>query len=189
MVVFPLLLETDFFLRIWLGDNFPPYLVIFVQFALLAMLLDALNGPLWVAAQADGRVASYHVILSIIHIGLVLVVYILLNVGYSLLLVPACLIVDNIACTIFRMIYLRKFGFSCFNYIKNCLMPITCIVLCGLIAWICLMRSNSFIIFLLFACFINPVLVSFCGLRGNERQILSQKIRSILQHRFKRNGE
>jgi O-antigen/teichoic acid export membrane protein len=59
---FPILLETDFILRLWLGD-LPPYAATFVQLIIINAMLDSLGG-VGAIAQATGKIKYFQIVLS-----------------------------------------------------------------------------------------------------------------------------
>ena len=124
LVTYPLFLKTEFFLHLWLAGELPPHLVLFIQLTLGALLVDALNGPLWVAAQADGKIAFYQIFISGVYISSVIASYFLMREGYTVLLVPISVLTGNIVCLGFRMVYLKRFDFSCIEYFLRCLFPV-----------------------------------------------------------------
>lgn len=55
---FPILLETEIILRIWL-KIVPPHTVIFTKLVIVNILIDSISGPLMTAAQASGKIKLY----------------------------------------------------------------------------------------------------------------------------------
>lgn len=65
VVILPILFNTKYLLNLWLND-FPNYLTIFLQLALVALLVESLSGALMTAVQATGNVKKYQVVLGFI---------------------------------------------------------------------------------------------------------------------------
>lgn len=67
LIVLPLHLNCEFVLGLWL-KNVPEYSVSFVRLILIWSLLESLNGPLYTAVQATGRIKMYQTILGILNL-------------------------------------------------------------------------------------------------------------------------
>ncbi|WP_293943131.1 MULTISPECIES: MATE family efflux transporter [unclassified Sphingobacterium] len=82
-LAFPILVNTDFVLQLWLGDNIPSYVREFTQIIIFISLIDALSGPFWIAAHAIGNIKKYQIILSLILLLNLPLVYLSLKLGLS----------------------------------------------------------------------------------------------------------
>ena len=58
VISFPILLETEMILQLWL-NMVPAYTVVFVRLMLCITIIDAMGGAFMVAAQSTGRVRFY----------------------------------------------------------------------------------------------------------------------------------
>lgn len=59
LLSFPVILEADFILKLWLGIV-PKYTVLFLRLILCTAIIDAVANPLMVSAAATGKVKLYH---------------------------------------------------------------------------------------------------------------------------------
>ncbi len=62
-LMIPLIVETEYVLRLWLGD-YPAYTVSFTRLTLIATLADLLSGTIGHAALATGKVKRYQLFMS-----------------------------------------------------------------------------------------------------------------------------
>lgn len=102
----PLLLETRFVLRLWLGE-IPDYTVAFCRLMLINGLIDSLVAGIPAAVQASGRIKWFQIILSTIMLASLPISYWLFSTG----LPPFSIIVVYISTSLvnlFISIYLLK---------------------------------------------------------------------------------
>lgn len=105
----PILFFTHTILTIWLGDNLPMYVEVFVQVVIFCSLIDAISGPFWMAATAIGVIKVYSIVLSLINISLLPLAYILLKRGYDPTIVYVAKFFINIVIQVFRYIFVNRY--------------------------------------------------------------------------------
>ena len=105
----PILLFTEKFLEVWLGDNLPEYVVQIVQIVLLYSLIDALSGPFWTSAYAIGNVKKYNLGVSCINILTLPIIYFLLKLGVKPCLAFLPKLFISIGILIFRYYYVNSY--------------------------------------------------------------------------------
>lgn len=64
IAVIPLLLETPFFLGLWLV-HVPPYTITFTRILIIVALIDTLSNPLLIAAEATGKIKRFQLLTNI----------------------------------------------------------------------------------------------------------------------------
>ena len=181
-VVFPLFVNTEFVLKVWLG-NVSEYMVDFVRIMLVYALILSLNNPITTIVQAAGKVKMYHSIVD----GFCLLVLPLLYMGLKMN-IPAnyCLLVLIVVFLIahfLRLVILKKvIDFSIIKYIMAFVLP-SLLVTTICFVFISIIRSfmpegvfSSTILLLLSVVF--PVFCSFYFLfKKSERQRLLSLIK------------
>ena len=98
VISFPILLETEMILQLWL-NMVPAYTVVFVRLMLCITIIDAMGGAFMVAAQSTGRVRFYQSVVGGILLAIVPVSYVVLRLGgctlecipYSFLCLYCCI--------------------------------------------------------------------------------------------------
>lgn len=83
VISFPILLETEMILQLWL-NMVPAYTVVFVRLMLCITIIDAMGGAFMVAAQSTGRVRFYQSVVGGILLAIVPVSYVVLRLGLHL---------------------------------------------------------------------------------------------------------
>ena len=102
----PVLIETEFILRIWL-KNVPDYTVIFTRLVLLDILICSLSGSLQTMAQATGKVKTYQLVISGILLLNLPFSYLLLKLGFAPQATFVVSIVSSLAALLARLIVLK----------------------------------------------------------------------------------
>jgi O-antigen/teichoic acid export membrane protein len=82
IVVFPILLNTDYILNLWL-NKVPQYTAGFIQITLISVLIDVLSGPLMTIITATGKIKFYHIIVGGVNLLVIPISYFFLIEGYS----------------------------------------------------------------------------------------------------------
>lgn len=104
----PVILNTDFVMHLWLGNNLPEYVIAFAQIIILSSLVDALAGPFWMSVHAVGDIKKYQILLSLILIVNLPLAYLLLKAGYSPIMVLILKFLLSIVAFLYRLNYTRK---------------------------------------------------------------------------------
>lgn len=180
-VVLPLTLNLDFILQIWL-KNVPEFSVGFVKLILIYSLLDAINGPLWLAVQATGVIKKYQIIVSFLiftNLPLSIVAFML---GANPCWILYIKIILSCVITVFRLIYLNVTQcFSVKKYIKNVLLPmIGIIVLSYMISGFCssfFKGLKYFFVSCVISVMVNILLFFFVGINRKEKEFVLSYIR------------
>ena len=188
VVALPLLLQTEFFLTLWLGNDLPEGAVIFTQLIIIYMIFDAICGPLWIAVQATGNIKRYQVEISCL-IGSTFVFSLLaLKLGapaYSVALINTII---NGSTLLYRLFYLRKMiQFPVYSYCVNTLLPIILAGGSSLLAGI-LMASMSGphwytrALYLCIISIINLLVIFSLALKSSEKKSLKSYLKTKLLH-------
>ncbi len=177
LLSFPILIETNSILKIWLGQV-PNYSVIFMRIILVQMLIRILQNPLHSAMHATGRMKKYQLIDGSI---------LLLNIPISYILLinnakPQSVFITSLSITfiaLFALLYILRetINFSIKSYIKNVLIPVLYVCLSLLtINLLFFYISETFTFYIRFGCRIlistSSTLLSiwFIGMKFQERK-------------------
>lgn len=180
-VVLPLTLNLDFVLQIWL-NNVPEFSVDFVKLILIYSLLDAINGPLWLAVQATGVIKKYQIIVSCLIFANLPLSIVAFMLGANPCWVLYIKIILSCVITVFRLIYLNVTQcFSVKKYIKNVLLPmIGIIVLSYMISGFCssfIKGLTYFFVSCVISVMVNILLFFFVGINRKEKEFVLSYIR------------
>lgn len=180
----PILLETDYLLNLWLGD-LPPYTVVFCQLMVINALIESLGSGIPSIIQATGKIKFFQIILSIISLLSLPIAYFLFKYGYS----PSSIIVAYISTAILnvvvRQILLKKIiHFNVIYFLKTSYFKIFYVLV--LIAPLFFLHKIfhpsffRFLVFSIFSIFWLIVAIFIVGIEKNEREMISQVIKKIL---------
>lgn len=174
-------------LRLWLG-TVPEYAVPFCRLMLAFSLIDAWQGPLWVSAQATGKIRNYQLLMSFMILLNLPVTYLLLVFFRHPELALAVRVAVNAATALVRVIYLhRLYRFPIRRYLREVVavslavaalsLPLPLLV-SGRAAGI---PGLSLSVAMSLACALAAT--ALVGVTGNERQMVFRKIRQCFLHR------
>lgn len=181
---FPIILNMDFVLHIWL-KNPPPDASIFCVLMLVFCMVDSFVGPLWTLAMAEGRIRTYQIVSSLILLLNLPFSWLALKLGgapYFILIVQIALALPNLA---YRISYLKSRGvLKVKRYLLDLSLPI--FIVCGITApliflfsihfdgWAKLLSTSGLCLIVI------PVTVLELGMKKEERRKVIGMIRSKL---------
>ncbi len=131
LIAMPVIFDTDLFIGLWLKGELPPLLTDFTRLLLAGFVLEAMCAPLWMAAQADGDIKRYQLmIFTIVLLGFG-AACIVLRAGFGALSVPAVLLCVNILLQLYRTLYLKlRYAFPAGGYFSRAVLPaVSCVML------------------------------------------------------------
>lgn len=115
----PVFCNTDFVLRIWLGD-YPPMTAPFIRVALVYYLIDAMQCPLWQAVHATGQIRTHQILMASIKILCIPAMYGVLKAGFDGRYAIAIWSLTNGISAVVRTIYLKRLiGLDVWSYTKD----------------------------------------------------------------------
>lgn len=181
LVSMPIILNTEFILKIWLS-NYPPITANFIRIVICYSLIDSCQVSLWQAVHATGNIKTHQILMSVIKFLAIPLIFITLKLGYSANIALSIWVFFNLICAIVRTIYMRYLiNLQLSLYIKNTILPIiliTCLSL-PIPFFLCFYINNeiyqffiSSIIFELSAIFI----IYNYGLNNQERNTIKNII-------------
>lgn len=60
----PLILETEYILKLWLGDNVPDFSIVMTQLVLILSMVESFTYSIGCAVQASGNIRNYQLVIS-----------------------------------------------------------------------------------------------------------------------------
>lgn len=176
IIVLPLTLNLDFVLQIWL-KNVPDFSIGFVKLILIYSLFESINGPLWLAVQAIGKIKKYQIIVSCLIFSNLPLSIIAFSLGANPYWVLLIRIILECFITIFRLLYLNKTQkFSVISYVKNVMIPVLIVMIVSFIVTSLLSSCFSGLVFFFISCaisvIVNILLVCLVGINKNERKMI-----------------
>ena len=181
----PILFCAPEILQLWLGQV-PKHAVSFFRLIMTFMLIDAIQGPLWVSAQATGKIRDYQLLMSFL---------ILLNLPLSMSILyyyripelALCVKVGvNLITATARVFYLRRlYHFPSKVYLQE--VVLVCIVvscIASVVPAILSFMVHSFAVRLivvgLAALLSSASTIYWIGIKAHERSIIRQIVRKLI---------
>jgi O-antigen/teichoic acid export membrane protein len=180
----PILLETEFLLKLWLG-RYPPYTVIFCQLIIINALIESFSTGLPTVIMATGKVKIFMLFGGLISFLGVPITYGLFRISFEPYLVLIIFIMTGVVNLVVSQILLKriiKYDISffiktaCFKMINVSIFLIPLFILKDLFQ-----PSLYRFILIIFSSFIWLfVIVYFVGLNNNERYTIKRYVLNIL---------
>lgn len=190
VVAFPLLLNLEYILTLWLGE-YPPHAETICSTIIIGALIECLSGPLWVSIFATGKIKTYQIVISSILILNVPIsyiggkfgmspegMYIIRNIIYVFALATRLLFLKQMI-SLKIMAFLYKVVFPIFKVL--CLVSLPVLLYSQRI----ITYANDFISLLwqsIALGFYGVISIYIAGLQTNERDYIV----TIIQNRLKK---
>lgn len=190
VVAFPLLINLDLVLSLWLGE-YPPHTGSICSLIIIGALIECLSGPLWVTIFATGNIRTYQMVISAILLMNVPISYIGGRFGMS---PEGMFLVRNIIYILAffsRLVFLRKMiSLNVPLFLKRVVIPIIKVLCLVVVPISFIIRGNlitlsSSLMTLVgqtTLIFVYEMLITyFFGLRSNERKYVMNGIKGKLK--------
>ena len=179
IIGYPVILEIDYVLDLWLGDDIPEYTNSFVVIVLLIAFLNNMNSAVSTVVHATGKMRNYQVITSLITLSSLPVAYYALKMGGSPNLVFWISLIFTALMQIVSLFILRRLvSFSLFQYWKHVLLPFFFVIASSFA--IPLIPYNTiqsglmrFIVVTMVAVLTSSVAFYFIGLNKKEKALIN----------------
>lgn len=184
LISLPVLLETEFILRVWL-KTVPENTVVFLRIMICTSLIYSLANPLMIANQATGKVRKYQTVCGSILLLILPVSYVCLKLGlpaYSVFIVH--FVMESVT-QIARMIMLRPLiGIRVKDYFRNIYARVFLVVVLSVILPLSVYENMNDTVLRFFTvcviCMLSVSLVTYTiGLSENERAFVRSKVNGV----------
>ena len=119
LIALPCFICCNEILQLWLGEV-PPHSVPFCRLLIIFSLIDAIQGPLWVSAQATGEIRNYQLLMSFLILLNLPATYILLKIIPIAELALVVRVLINLLTAAARVVYLKRlYLFPVMRYLKE----------------------------------------------------------------------
>lgn len=182
----PIILDMDYILTLWLGNDVPPYTADLTILVLISMCISCLHTPIVQMIQTIGKMGRFQIATSIIIMATIPLSWVAFHFGggpqwayYAAIIVYA---LNQIA----ALIILRTlYSFSIIDYLKNAILPcLAFAVLLPVLPTLFSLRAASSAWQLIFLCLISLVVsfpLAYClVLNASERSSLREFIKHKL---------
>lgn len=187
IVAFPFLLNTQFVLKLWLGE-IPHYTVEFTRWILVYLLVESISKPIITAKNATGQIRNYQIVVGGILLLMLPLSYIGLKCGLSVVFVSVINVVTAMLGFLARMLMLRgsfpTWSSKCFIGDVVCPVFVVSIISCILPILVTMLLPNTFLGFILtslVAVISTVVCIYLFGTTAKEKEnigIIATRIKS-----------
>lgn len=186
----PVLLELDFILRVWLGENIPNYTNVFIILIVCMSFFHNFYMVLYDVVHAEGNIKRFQIITSLAIVSSVPLSYIALKLGFDAEWTMWMTLLSMIIAFILALFELNRIiNFNILIYLKNVLYPIAKVLIITLwMPFIPLFIMNQgllrFIVVTIFSIIPITVALYLAGLNPSEKTL----VKSIVNKIFKKNN-
>ena len=189
LVTLPLMICTPSVLNLWLGDNVPPFTVIFTRLILLTALIDILGAAISTPIYATGNIKEYQIKVS----GIILCIIPITWLSYKIGLPPQAGMYASLFLSIFAQYYRVRIWCTLVNeniksYMTRIALPALLIIaISSVLSWGAgILMGSSFLGVIgitLTSIIINCILFYYIGLNSKERETLNKTIKQKINNR------
>lgn len=181
-LAFPIMLNLDYILTIWLG-SYPAHTVGICNAIIIGALIETFSGPLWVTIFATGKIKSYQIFISI----LLLLNIPLSYVGGRMGMQPETMYIIRNVIYVFalstRLFFLKRLiDFNVMGFARYAILPmfvVSTILFSAFILPANMRIADGFVKFIfvsLAAVIVESILLWTIGMNKSERSYLSEMI-------------
>ena len=188
LIIFPLFVEIEFLLKLWLGEV-PAYSVQFAKLLMLAVFVASTGGGLLKLKDAMGKIKWFMISFSFWNLITLPVGYTLFRLGYApSSILWLCVVADLLSRTsqllLMRIVYKMHIGQFC---IKAYMRPLLVFFLMGMYALlynnVFLFTSNFFSFLGIFVTgLVGIFIVLYVGMTSDERFMIYSMIKNRISH-------
>ena len=184
----PLILEIDFVLSLWL-KNIPPLASTFTQLQLVDALIASLSQTLVIVLLASGKIRTYQLVVGGINLLNMPISYLLLSLGFPVMITYVVLIFFNVVCLFARLIFAkRQVGISVKHYLSQVVVNTLYVAILSAIiptiiinfiepSWI------RFLIIITLSTLTTALTVFYIGMNKDERKFIMIQV-NVLFNKF-----
>ena len=187
IIAIPILINIDYLLFLWLGENVPAYTSDFLFYALWASIIASMAGPIVYALQATGQIKVFQIVICIIMVCEMPLTYLVLKLGYKPYYMMFATLFVTLVGLIARIILLKRLvkeysvRFFVLNILlKNMCLIIFCFALSLLIKQIFPDNFICFVMTSLLSIIITSTLIYALGITSKERTFVNDKAKFLM---------
>lgn len=186
IIGYPILLEIDYVLKLWLGSRVPDYTTSFVVIVVLIAFLNNLNSAVSVVVHSTGKMRNYQVITSLITLSSLPVAYYVLKLGGDPNLVFWISFVFTMLMQLVSLCILKGLiPFSLSIYFKKVIQPFFMIFVSSfalpLIPYYFMQNGGGrFIVVSVLSIMTSSISFYFLGLNNKEKMLINSMLAKFL---------
>lgn len=172
LVSFPIVLNIDYVLEIWLSkvpDFASEICIVFI----FASLCNAISAPLWMSIFATGNIKRYQIAVSLVYVLELIIIYIAFMMGATLVQGVFMKAVLNFVVIFVRVFYNHKevASFNIRDYVSKVVTPLMTICIASyIVAFLIKLCFFNFMLQLLLSVVLELLLILLCYRYGLDKQ-------------------
>lgn len=124
MLSLPLIIEVDYVLHLWIGNDIPAYTSSFTILVLINMVINSLNTPISQIVHATGKMRNYQIGTSIIVCTILPLSWLVLKLGFNPISVYwVSLIISIFNQLVCNLLLKQIYSYSLMDYCRNVVLP------------------------------------------------------------------
>lgn len=185
---YPILLELDFVLSVWLGDNIPEHTRMFVIITVMTAFFNNLNAAVSGVVHSSGKMKLYQISGSIVNLIALPISYILLKTGhFPEMVIWGIFVVAGLVQVNALLVLKTIVDYKISDYVKQVILPIllviaTSVILPYILHTILPYGVGRFLIVCTFTIIEISAISFFWGLSSVERNMLKSMLKEHLPH-------
>lgn len=186
IVAYPIVLEIDFVLKLWLGNNVPDYTSVFIIIVILITFVNNMNAAVSAVVHASGKMRKYQLVGSTINLLSIPAAYFALKLGYDASSVFWISFIFTILMQIASLLVLKGIvEFSLLEYFRRVLKPFILLIVCSFIFPLIpyYFLDDGFVRFMIIGIvgvFSSSIAFYLIGLNTSEKTIVNSFIQRLL---------
>lgn len=192
IIALPIILEVDYVLRFWLGNDIPQYTGIFTILVLVTTMVDILSIPITMVVNASGKVGMYNFWNSILGISVLPISFVFLKSGAEPMSVYVISLFVSVLMQLTCIVIMQKVTkIRVLEYIRSVILPTLAVVLTTFFfPWIITLNMEEGLIRLIFVFFSSVLLVMlssyYIGMHKREKRFIITIIQKVLNKFIRR---
>lgn len=185
VMALPVVLESEFVLKIWLGENIPKHTGAFMIIIIVASVFSNLNSAISNVVHATGKMKKYQTIMGCIGITTVPLAYLVIICGGAPEMALLTLLATGFVAQSISIFLLKELiYYSIYDYLKKVIIPIVIVysVSCIIPYTISLMLDESplrFICVVIMSLISTIISIFIFGINKDERAIVYKMIEKV----------
>ena len=137
LLLFPILIELDFILGLWLGDNIPDGTILFCKCTLLVALVSATSGGLTQLISGTGRIKWFSLQYTFLYVLALFFGYVLFKLGYPPYVIILLYAIADVLSRINQLFLLKKIiDFDVINFLRTAYVRPCFVLVSGLVYYV-----------------------------------------------------
>lgn len=187
IVALPIMVEVNFVLNIWLGNEIPDFTEIFTILVLVITLVDILSTPIGMYISASGKVARFNFWNSVIGVSVLPIAYVFLKEGLGPVYVYVISFLISIVMYMVSLVVVNyETDIKIFRYVREVLCPIALVIISTfffplIISKLLIPGLIRFVAVLIISVISVTVSIFFIGLDNREKEMICSYSKRIWQ--------